>query len=44
MLKHTLRLGALATLCLLPYAARAHECRALGLDSAWGIYDPKFLS
>jgi hypothetical protein len=41
MLKHTLQLGALGALCLLPYAAQAHECRALGLANAQGSYDAK---
>ncbi|MFO1418678.1 MAG: hypothetical protein U1E83_08405 [Methylotetracoccus sp.] len=39
MKRHALKLAALAALGLAPFAANAHECRALGLASAVGHYD-----
>ncbi|MFO1418679.1 MAG: hypothetical protein U1E83_08410 [Methylotetracoccus sp.] len=41
MKTHLMRLAALAAVALAPLAANAHECRALGLATAWGTYDAK---
>ncbi|MFO1418676.1 MAG: hypothetical protein U1E83_08395 [Methylotetracoccus sp.] len=37
MFKNIFKLAMLSVLGLAPFAANAHECRSLGLASAWGI-------